>query len=1056
MNEQQDSLQSKAYAKIIDLVSEGEVEGLVDGWRSVYLDETPIQNVDGTYNFTGVSVESRTGSQAQDALSGGFDAIENEIIVNTEVKLATSVTRSITNPNITTARVKLSIPALTSTNTTSGDINGTTVQIRIERRSSGGGFVTVIDDTITGKTTTRYQKDYDIPLTGSAPWDIRVVRVTPDATSVTLQNKTYFDSYTERIETRLRYPNSALHGVRLDASEFSNIPRRAYDMKLRRVRVPSNYNANTRTYTGVWNGSFITAWTDNPAWCFYDLMTHTRYGLGGFIPEAQVDKWALYRAAQYCDQLVPNGSGGTEPRFTCNLYLQTREQAYKVMQDMASIFRAMVFWASGAVTVSQDAASDAVYQFTSANVIDGEFAYQGSSGKTRHTVALVSWNDPEDFYRQKVEYVEDTAGITRYGVVQTEVLALGCTSRGQAHRVGRWLLYSEQSESEIVTFRTGLEGAVVRPGNVIKVADPVRGGARLGGRVAAATTTSVTLDADFTPGTSVWRLSIITPAGSVEERAVASVSGRVITVASAYTTTPQVGAVWVLSATSVEAQLFRVVQVAETEAGIYEVTALAHNPDKYAAIEQNLTLQPRDITLLTAIPDAPGNVVVSESLYESSAEVRVNVNVSWDAVESATGYVVSYSVNDRNFINLPETAATDIDIRDGIPGIYRVVVRALNGIGRRSPPSSIVEREIYGKTLAPANVSGFSLVPIADMAFMSWDKATDLDVLVGGSVRIRYTPNITGQDWKNAVDIMPALAGSSTNAQAPLLAGTYMAKFVDSLGLASPTAAMIVTALPAGLTVNVVQTITESPAFAGAKTDTFVSEEVAGLVLTGSVMWDAQSGNVDDWQLIDSLGGVDPEGFYDFANTFDLGAVYTSRVSALIRAGGFDTTDLVDYRYSNIDDWIDVDGLSVDDVNAQLQMRTTNDNPSGTPTWTAWKPFFVADYQARAYQFRVRLTSASPTHNIVVEELSVTIDMPDRVESQNALTSGAASYHVSYPNSFKAVPTLGITASNMATGDYFTVTNEATDGFDIVFKNAAGTAVSRTFGYLARGYGRRI
>ena len=606
-----DSLRSKAFARVMDLISEGEIEGLVDGLKSVYLDDTPIQNADGSYNFTGVMVETRPGTQQQGYVPG-FASVENEVGVGVEVKASQPVVRSITDPDVDAVRVKISVPQLTNQDTTNGDLNGGTVNFAIDLQVNGGGFVEVVNDTISGKTTTKYQRSYYVPLAGSGPWEIRVRRITADSTSSAIQNKTFLESYTEVIESKLRYPNSALVALRVDASQFSSIPRRSYDMKLLCVRVPTNYEPTTRAYSGIWDGTFKVAWTDNPAWCFYDLVTSTRYGLGSYIPEAQVDKWALYRVAQYCDQLVPNGLGGNEPRFTCNLYLQTREQAYKVVQDMASIFRGMVYWSGGAITVTQDAPVDPVYQFAPANVVDGDFAYQGSSAKARHTVALVTWNDPEDFYRQKVEYVEDAAGIARYGIVQTEVVALGCTSRGQAHRVGKWLIYSEQSESEIVTFRTGLEGAVVRPGDVIKVADPVRGGMRLGGRIAAVTASSITIDQDV-PADLVWRLSVITPGGKVEERHVGWVSGRVLNVTIPFSDMPQVDAIWVLASTIVEPQLFRVVSIAETDPGVHEVTALAHNPSKYNAIEQGLALQPRSITVLSDMPAAPTELAMTEN-----------------------------------------------------------------------------------------------------------------------------------------------------------------------------------------------------------------------------------------------------------------------------------------------------------------------------------------------------------------------------------------------------------------------------------------------------------
>ena len=662
-----DSLRSKASARVMDLISEGEIEGLVDGLKSVYLDDTPIENADGSFNFSGVALEARPGTQQQGYVPG-FAAVENEVAVGVEV----------------------------------------------------------ITDTISGKTTTKYQRSYYLPLTGSGPWEIRVRRITSDSTSSAIQNKTVLESYTEVIETKLRYPNSALVALRVDASQFSSIPRRSYDMKLLRVRVPANYDPATRAYGGIWDGTFRIAWTDNPAWCFFDLITSTRYGLGSYIPESQVDKWALYRVAQFCDQLVPDGLGGTEPRFTCNLDLQTREQAYKVVRDMASIFRGMVYWSGGAITVTQDAPADPIYQFAPANVIDGEFAYQGSSAKARHTVALVTWNDPEDFYRQKVEYVEDATGIARYGVVQSEVVALGCTSRGQAHRVGKWLLYSEQSESEIVTFRTGLEGAVVRPGDVIKVADPVRGGMRLGGRIAAATLTSITLDQDV-PADLPWRVSVVLPGGQIEERHVGSVFARVLNVTIAFSTAPQPGAIWVLASTIVEPQLFRVISIAEADPGVHEVTALAHNPGKYAAIEDGLALQPRSITVLSDMPAAPTGLAMQESLYRVKDQAQVLVQVSWSEVQAAVAYRLAYRVNGGNFASLPLTSANYFDIRNAQEGEYEFQVRAI-GVTRKESVPATLGATVMGKTLPPSDVTGFTVQRRVTDLLLSWTEVTDADL----------------------------------------------------------------------------------------------------------------------------------------------------------------------------------------------------------------------------------------------------------------------------------------------------------------------------------------
>jgi predicted phage tail protein len=734
-----DSLRSKAYARVVDLISEGEIEGLVDGLQSVYLDDTPIQNADGTTNFSGVTLETRDGTQQQSYVPG-FSSVENEVPVGVEIKASQPVVRSITDPDVDAVRIKVSVGQLTNQDTTNGDLNGSSVSFSIDRQVSGGGFVEVINDTISGKTTTKYQRSYYVPLTGNGPWEIRVRRITADSTSSAIQNKTYLDSYTEVVESKLRYPSSALVALRVDASQFSAIPRRSYDMKLLRVRVPVNYDPGTRTYSGVWNGNFKIAWTDNPAWCFYDLVTSTRYGLGGYIPESQVDKWALYRVAQYCDQLVPNGLGGFEPRFTCNLYLQTREQAYKVVQDMASIFRGMVYWSGGAITVTQDAPSDAVYQFAPGNVVDGEFAYQGSSAKARHTVALVTWNDPDDFYRQKVEYVEDAAGIARYGIVQSDVVALGCTARGQAHRVGKWLLFSEQSESEIVTFRTGLEGAVVRPGDIIKVADPVRGGMRLGGRIAAATASTVTLDQEL-PADLPWRLSVVLLNGTVEERLVGPVSGRTLTVTIPFSSVPQVDAIWMLASSIIEPQLFRVVSVAERDPGVHEVTALAHNPSKYAAIEEGLALQPRSITVLSDIPPPPTGLAMQESLYRVKDQAQVLVQVSWTEVQTAIAYRLSYRVAGGNFVSLPLTSANYAEIRDAQEGQYEFSLRAI-GITRKESIPATLSATVLGKTLPPSDVTGFTVQRRVSDLMIAWDELQDAD-LSGYEVRV-------GTGWDDA------------------------------------------------------------------------------------------------------------------------------------------------------------------------------------------------------------------------------------------------------------------------------------------------------------------
>lgn len=726
--ESPDSLRSRAYAKVLDLVSEGEIEGLVDGMKSVYLDGTPLQNPDGSYNFQGVEVSTRNGSQAQSYLPG-FPSVENTIQVSVEAKASAAVIRQVTNPNLDAIRITIGIPQLSFQNPSNGDLSGTSVQYAIDLQSNGGGFVEVVAPVVTGKTTSRYQRSHRIELTGSAPWDIRVRRITPDSTQTNLQNKTWWDSYTEIIDAKLRYPNSALVGIKVDASQFQSIPTRGYDLKLLRVRVPTNYNPATRAYTGSWDGTFQVAWTDNPAWCFYDLLTNYRYGLGGMIAESQVDKWAMYQIGRYCDELVPDGFGGTEPRFTCNLYLQTRREAFKVLQDFASIFRGMVYWATGSVTAVQDAPADPVALFTAANVVEGKFSYSGSGLKARHTVALVTWNDPDDLYRQKVEYVEDADGIARYGVQQSEVVAVGCTSRGQANRVGRWLLYSERAETETVQFSVGLDGAVVRPGHIIKVADSTRAAARLGGRVNASTTTTLTVDRAPLLDVTGWTLYATLPDGTVEQRTVSSSTGNTINVGTAFSTAPTPQGIWILSAPSVDAQTFRVITVAEDqEAGTYTISALKHEPLKFDAIENGLVLQPRDFTLLNDRPPAPSAVLLVESLYTYQAEVRAKISASWEGVEGVYTYFLDWRRDDGNW-NRIETKNTDVELLDITPGTYDVKVYSSNPAGILSSNFGSATIIALGKTAPPADVTGLMAEVDKDIGItLYWDKVPDIDL----------------------------------------------------------------------------------------------------------------------------------------------------------------------------------------------------------------------------------------------------------------------------------------------------------------------------------------
>lgn len=726
-----DSLRSKQYGRLIDLLGEGEIEGLVDGMKSVYLDGTPLQNADNTFNFKDVVVVSRTGTQTQGYIPG-FSSVERVVDVSAEVKQSASVTRSIINPNLDALRVTITIPQMTEQDMKNGNLNGSSASIAIDLQTNGGGFVTVVTDTITGKTTSAYQRSYRITLPGVGPWDVRVRRTTPDSVSTSVSNKTFWADYTTLIDQKLRYPNSALVGISIDAAQFRGIPSRAYDVKLLKVLVPSNYFPLTRTYTrsvttgtdtGVpqaWDGSFYVAWTDNPAWCWYDLVTNDRYGLGDLIDSALVDKWKMYTIGKYCDELVPNGFGGMEPRFTCNIYLQSREEAYKVVNSMAAIFRGMSFWAGGGMTATQDAPADPIALFTPANIIDGVFSYSGSALKARHTVALVTWNDPANGYQQVVEYVEDQVGITRYGVVQTEIVAMGCTSRGQAHRAGKWLLFTERLETEIISFKTGLDRAHLYPGAVIKTQDPSRAGKRLGGRILSATASSVVVDSTIEiEAGKLYTLSIVLPDGTVQDRTLSNLAGptATLTPSTAFTVAPQAFAVWVVAVSDLVPELWKVVALKESGITQAEIVAVEHYPGKYDLVEFGIAFDsiPTSVINIASIP--PTGLVATTYVSGPNA---LDIIVSWSAAEGTRAATIMWRKGNENFESAVVYGNT-YTIRNASIGTYTILVSTVNSLGVSSSQVSFTYN-VVSAILLP-DVTGLALKqPFVDkFASFQWN-----------------------------------------------------------------------------------------------------------------------------------------------------------------------------------------------------------------------------------------------------------------------------------------------------------------------------------------------
>lgn len=703
-----DSLESLAYANVLFLIAEGELEGFPtnDFARHIYFDDVPVERPNGTRNFKGVTFKWRSGTLGQSHIPG-FGEIQSEESVNSIVRRGQPVVESITNPDADWAKIRIMLPALQKQED-DGDVKGTSVQFRIEVASAGQPFQQRLNPTLKGKASEPVQFDYRVRLRGNAPWQIRVSRLTDDSNSQQLQNDLNWQALTTIVDAKLRYPGSALLGCRFDSRLVRPSFRVAVELKGERIMVPSNYNPVTRTYTGIWNGTFQKAYTTNPAWIYYDLLTNERSGCGEWIDASQVDIWGLYSIAQYCDELVPNGKGGMEPRYQCNIYIENQEEAYTLLNSIASIFRGMAYWARGSIITTADKPADPVRLYTEANVVEeideetGEitkppFVYSGSSAKTRHTVAWVEWSDPNDAYKTKLEPWIDREALAIYGYRATKVVAVGCTSQGQARRVGKWLIYSEQQEEETLTFSVGSEGMLAQIGEVIKIADPMRSLSRWAGRLVATTPGPLwvlTLDAPVETGHTGYTISLMRSNGQQMEISATLINSTTVSVVG-LPEPPMPGTVWILASTQVQPQLFRVLMTAEDGPHRYEITAIAHNPSKYAAIEADEPLREHNITSLQNInlpPEAPGNVQAEESIDVSGGEGLPRVTVSWDAVAHpfVNRYLVEWrSPLDEAWTQAGTTTDTTLDILDPALATYEIRVTAItinNVLGDSSEP----------------------------------------------------------------------------------------------------------------------------------------------------------------------------------------------------------------------------------------------------------------------------------------------------------------------------------------------------------------------------------
>lgn len=768
---QPDTIRSTAIIEIVEALCEGQIEGFAtaDPLQSIYLDDTPIKSGDNL-NFQGASVDYRLGTQNQTYIPGTIDdAAAAPVVVDVVVEHDTPVVRTINDTTTDAIRVTLLVESLFFVDTTTGDRTGTTLEIRIEVKPQGGSWQTADlsgRQIISGKTESPYERSYQIPFdqfAGSGPgisYDVRVSRIS--ANPVTGQYSTFrWSSYTKLSYAKLRHPNTAVVRATFDAQYFSQMPKRGYLLKGAQVRVPppSVWNPVTRLYTGAdWDGTFVTAWTRNPAWIFYDIVTHSRYGLGRLIGSSSLDKWALFQIAKRCDEHVPDGQGGTEPRYSLDLYLQQDDDAKKVILDIASAFDAMAYWGSGVIHVTQDAPKTATALYTPANVVDGRFNYAGSARQVRYTVALVQWNDPADQYRIATEYVEDREGIERYGYREKTIAAIGCTSRGQAHRAGKRILLTSRMETDSVSFAVGLDGLNVRPGDIIRIADPLRAAdQRLGGRIAAnATPIALPLDAPVTLQPSIgYKIALIDEQGAVVERTLTTAAGTVqaVSVNTALSAAPEPGTPFIIYDPAAINKLYRVVSTAENDdqdGGFYSISAVQYAPEKYALIDSINDLPPLpDNPYLTTGVNPPSGLIVNNGIYTGQEGIRRYLDISWSASTDRflQHYVLSirFNAGESQTINVAETS---FRLNNPLAGTYDIELRAVSILGAVS--TSISVSYTLGEIYAVESVS-----------------VTNLALKTGGNTFAGQSAELIWTDDALAVLGYATAYGSGTGGQSP-------------------------------------------------------------------------------------------------------------------------------------------------------------------------------------------------------------------------------------------------------------------------------------------------
>jgi len=1110
-----DTLNSRQFASIQDLLSEGEIEGFVTpskagltkgstaynnaALKDIFLNDTPILNSNASntnpqtadFNFQNVGFTPRFGTSNQEHIPG---IVSSQSISNVGVPVtnSTPVTRQISDnspdANPDAVKVTITFPQLQKA-TDQGDLLGSSVQLKIQVQYNGGGFNDVLSDTITGRTADAYQKEYRVNITGAFPVDIRVVRITADSTSSNLIDAFTWTSIGEIIDDKQRYLNSAYTNLRIDSEQFSSIPKRAFRIRGVKVRIPGAGASSSGTptvdlQTGriiypsgyIFNGTMGAAvWCSCPAMILLDLLTTERYGFGTHITDSNLDLFSFVAASRYANELVSDGFGGQEARFSCNVNLQGSMEAYTLINELAGVMRCFPIWSEGSVTITQDKPTDPSYLFSLANVGEGGFSYSGSSLKQRHTVISVSYFNMDS---REIDYevVEDTTAQAKLGIVKKDVKAFACTSRGQAQRLGKAILFSEQNESEVISFTTSIDaGAIVRPGSVISVNDPVRHGSRRSGRIKTASTTQITVDnatdLDTFGGTNQ-KCSVILPNGSLETKNITGIVGSVITLdsSSPLSTTPNVNSIWYVQSDRIEPderpKTFRVITVEEQDGINYAITALTYIDGKYANIEQGISLPPRGVSLLNSPKNPPSNLQASERIVVINALAVTKLILSWVSVTGVSQYLVQYRFNNTNWVS-EVVFRPDFEIINTEAGTYEFKVFSFNAALKLSATSSDLTFNAVGKTTPPGNVQNLSMEPVTNkLVRLRWTKAVDPDVLHGGRVYVRHSnlTNGTGT-FQNSVDLVTALAGNTTDVVVPSLDGEYILKFQDDQGNFSVGEASIIQDLPDLIDAQVILQDREdldSPAFQGTDTNTEFNTTTSAL------------------QLSDPT--TNATGEYAFKDVLDLGGVFSLDLKRVIRSVGFVIGTDIETIIPSGSFWDDYaidgnfDGPAANEANCQIQVATSQ---TASGSFGSFNNFANGTFKGRRFKFKLILETTNVSQNMNVQQAGYTAEFQSRTEQnyQTGGTTSTAPQQSGTSSSGKTVtfgtpffvgtsslgganaflPSIGITIQDAIDGDFFQISNVSGTGFTIkVMRNNVNTFVDRSFTFSAVGYGKGV